>query len=198
MTKSAAILVHGFNVFDSGRATVDTLAPFLQARGITPLQLDYGWFGLLQAKFRNASVARKLYDTVIAAYLAYDEVYVIGHSNGCAIADRASKIRGFRSHGFVYINPALHRKTPRDECVKFIHVWHSPSDIAVRASRWLPFTESWGVMGAVGYQGKKDDCVKNFDKQHDYLIHSNGHSDIFEDSKRPFFGPLIVTNMLGY
>ena len=74
-----------------------------------------------------------------------------------------------------------------------VHVWHSPSDKAVRFARWLP-RHPWGKMGAVGYKGK-DTRYVNYDKQNDYEVSSRSHGDMFDDDKLPFFGPLIVEEL---
>ncbi len=196
MIKRAAILIHGFNVGDGGRATIGTLKDFFVAEGVTPILINYGYFGLFQTKFRNKTIAKKIFDTVAAAYKSFDEVYVVGHSNGCAIAHLASALEGFKAHGFVYINPALRSVYRRSASVSFIHIWHSPSDRAVKIARWLPFRGAWGSMGAEGYTGIKDTAVVNFDKENNFALSSSGHSDVFHYSKRPYFGPLIVRAML--
>jgi hypothetical protein len=189
-------LIHGFNVGDGGRSTVGTLAPFFVERGVTPIVVNYGHFGLLQTKFFNPRVAKKVADAVRAANLYYDYVYVVGHSNGCAIADLASREEGFHCEGFSYINPALRRDQPLQSSVGRLDVWHSPSDLPVKVAKLLPFRGSWGAMGSTGYQGGGDQRIRNFNKEEDYSVESSSHSDVFDLDKRPFFGPLIVDNLL--
>ncbi len=198
MIKRAAILIHGFNVGDGGRSTVGTLAPFFAGQGVVPIVINYGYFGLLQTKFRNEAIAKRVFAAVAAAYKSFDEVYVVGHSNGCAITHLASLLEGFKAHGFVYINPALRSDYCRGPGVSFIHVWYSPSDRAVKFARWLPFRGAWGEMGAKGYSGVKDTAIVNFDKENDFALKSKRHSDVFDISKRPYFGPLIVRAMLAH
>ncbi len=198
MIKRAAILVHGFNVSDGGMETVGTLRPFLQAEGVVPILVDYGYFGLIRVKFGNRRVAAELFDAVMNAYSWYDEVYVIGHSNGCVIAHLASRMRDFKCDGFVYINPALRKDLERDSSVKFIHVWHSPSDLYVMIAKNIPFLSNWGEMGAKGYQGIEDSNIVNLNKEDDYMEVSDEHSDVFHYSKRPYFAPRIVGKMLSH
>ncbi len=198
MIKRAAILIHGFNIGDGGRATVGTLRSFFAAEDVTPILINYGYFGLFQTRFKNKKVAKRIFDAVAAAYKSFDEVYVVGHSNGCAIAHLASTLEGFKAHGFVYINPALRSHYRRSSSVSFIHVWHSPSDRAVKIARWLPFRGAWGSMGSKGYTGVKDAAVVNFNKEVDFAVSSDEHSDVFHCSKRPYFGPLIVQRMLSH
>lgn len=198
MNRKAAFLVHGFNVSDGGLSSVRTMIPFLEEAGVTAMTVNYGYFGLLKVKFKNDNIARELCAAVQAAYCWYDEVYLIGHSNGCAIMHMAAQLPGFRSDGFVYINPALEKTAERHPSVKFRHVWHSPSDIAVRLARKLPFANVWGEMGAKGYQGVEDDLTINFNKEENYVISSDEHSDVFHFSKRPYFCPLITETMLSH
>ena len=93
----------------------------------------------------------------------------------------------------VFINPALNtkgKKTRIGSTVQRVHVWHSPSDKAVRVARWIPF-HPWGRMGAVGYKGK-DPRYVNFDKENDFDLSSSTHGDVFDNEKLEFFGPRIV------
>ena len=74
--------------------------------------------------------------------------------------------------------------------MKRVHVWHSPSDRALRIARFLPW-HPWGRMGAIGYNG--DDLrYINYDKQNDFSVSSRTHGDVFDPEKLAFFGPRIV------
>ena len=46
MSKTA-YLVHGFNVRDGGRGTIDMMIPYFERCGWTVRQVDYDWTGLL-------------------------------------------------------------------------------------------------------------------------------------------------------
>lgn len=191
-SSTCVILIHGFNVWDGGRATVGTLRPFFAERGVTPILVDYGHFGLIQVELFNDRIAGKIHDAIRAANHNYRRVLVVGHSNGCTLADAVARRPGFEAAGFIYINPALRKDRPLPPGVRFLHVWHSPSDLVVRAARRLPFARNWGAMGAEGYQGPPDPRVTNFDKERGYPVKSEGHSDVFSYDKRAAFGPLIV------
>lgn len=193
-SRTCAFLIHGFNVWDGGAATVGTLAPFFAAQGVTPVSIDYGHFGLIQTKLFNTRVAEKVNAAIRAASVSYDHVLLVGHSNGCAVIDAASRRPGFKAAGFIYINPALRRDRTLAPGVDFLHVWHSPSDWVVRIARRLPFARNWGAMGAHGYQGVPDPRIENFNKEVGYPVSSSGHSDVFAYDKRPTFGPIIVGN----
>ena len=188
------ILIHGYNVWDGGRATVGRLAPFFNARGIAHFAVNYGHFGLLETRFKNIRVAKRV---ALACRAAVDQtVIVVGHSNGCAIAHLAASEFGAPIDKAVYINPALEKDMPLPESVRALDVWHSPSDAPVKISKWLlpARMRPWGEMGATGYQGVEDCRIVNYNKETDYPVRSDEHSDVFDLSELPFFGPLIAEN----
>lgn len=184
-----AILVHGFNNRESGKENIDKLRPYLEASNYKVLDLDYGWFGLLMARFGNQSVARKLADMIHEQPVGY-EVHVFGHSNGCAIMHRASKlIRRVAVH-YHYINPALRASHALHPVITSLRVWYSPSDIAVKAAKWGQILrlvpKHWGGMGYLGYCGPADPRVTDHNIELEYMLRSTtfktmGHSDIFDN-----------------
>ncbi|PJF33464.1 MAG: hypothetical protein CUN57_02100, partial [Phototrophicales bacterium] len=136
--KVCAILVHGFNVTDSGFNTIDKLEVFFQERGVTPIRLTYGYFGLLQTRFFNKKVARRVVEAVHNAKIHYDRVIVVGHSNGCAISFLASGFPELSCDAFCWINPALDPEATPGYGVDTIHVWYSPSDFPVKLASLIP------------------------------------------------------------
>jgi hypothetical protein len=183
MKTRRAILVHGFNVRDGGAGSIDKLEPYLLFAGFDVAQFDYGWIGLLGARFGTRKHARRL-----AAMTEPDDV-AIGHSNGCNVIVEAAW-RGARFAHVVFINPALDADTALPPQIKRADVWHSPSDRAVRFARFLWF-HPWGQMGATGYTGT-DKRFRNFDKQNAFARSSDSHSDVFTPPLLPFFGPKII------
>ena len=191
-----AILIHGFNVWDGGRATVGRLAPFFNARGIPHFAVNYGHFGLLETRLKNIRVAKRVALACRAA--AEQKVIVVGHSNGCAIAHLAASEFDAKIDKAVYINPALEKTMRLPPTVAALDVWHSPSDRPVRLSKWLlpSRMRPWGEMGATGYQGVEDSRITNFNKQENYRVQSSEHSDVFTLSKLPYFGPVIADSAI--
>ena len=164
-------LVHGFNVMDGGRGTIDQLIPFLEKDGHEVLQFDYGWTFLFGARLGNKGRAKKLAKLIQLGDVA------IGHSNGCAIIHRASHLSApFKQ--IVYISPALDGElTPSWITVRDLSVYYSPSDNYVRKANYIPFV-IWGDMGATGCT-RKNKYVHNFDK--DRLLGTEvGHSKVFK------------------
>jgi len=186
-----AFLVHGFNVKDSGQNTTDKLAPYLSFTGYRVVELDYFWTGLMGVRLCNKKIAN-----VIAqmSHLAEGKVIAFGHSNGCAILQAAS-LFGANFDQLVFINPALNRRAKIGQNVKYIHVWHSPSDTVVKLAKYIP-NHKWGSMGAVGYQGE-DSRFFNYDKEDSKLwtgpegesYSSRSHSDVFSDRNLGYFAP---------
>jgi hypothetical protein len=159
-----SILLHGFNVRDGGEGTIDMLKPGLEEKGYTPIELDYGWMGLIGTYFRNDNIARRL----IYEYQPGD--VIIGHSNGCAIIAMAIEL-GLPAQHCIFIHPALDNDwaPPFDKPVERIDVYFSAKDIPTRLAKWVPFND-WGDMGTVG-----PTTFYPFWKRHnDGLRHSEG------------------------
>lgn len=178
-----AYLVHGFNVSDHGAGSIDTMAPYFEEAGLTIKQVDYRRALLARVRLCSKAEAQMLAGLVEPGSVG------IGHSHGCALLHMACEF-GAPFKELIYINPALNKNALRAPQVEWRHVWHSPSDVPVRAAALL-FKHIWGKMGAVGYQGPQDDFTINYDKENDYDISSDEHSDVFQGAKRKFFGPEI-------
>lgn len=166
-------LVHGFNVKDGGKKTVDKLIPHLAERGFECIELDYGFFGLARVRLCNRAVAR-----TVAATVAPDSI-AIGHSNGCAIIYRAA-MAGARFRHVTLINPALDAGKAI-EGADSVNVWYSPSDEAVMASRLL-WRHTWGNQGRVGHTNA-DARYRQFNADLEFGD-KVGHSGIFERDNR--------------
>lgn len=192
--KTLVLLVHGFNVKD-WRNSVGNLRPYFDTyEEVVALPIDYGWVGLWGLKKKNKKTAKLIVETAKNALLgSFDRVIAIGHSNGCAILYQAVE-RGAPISKLVFINPALDKTVPFSVPTD---IWYSPSDTAVKYSKYVPnfFVKCWGEMGRVGALFCGDD-IHNYNKEEDYPVCSKGHSDIFEEDKLVFFGPLISDKAL--
>lgn len=176
-----AWLVHGFNVRDSGRSTIDRLGPYLRAAGWRVGQVDYGWRLLAGVAVGNPSEAADL-----AAMSSPGDI-AIGHSNGCAIIHRATYL-GAKFRRVFYVNAALNTDARPGPCVTQFHVMYAPDDLAVLAARYLPCA-LWGSMGRDGFTG--DDARHRGYNLHRMLgVTELGHSGAFEHM--PKFGPAIT------
>lgn len=177
------IAVHGFNDKSSGKGTTLRLKPYFVKEGYNFTQHEYGWLGVLGVYLFDDNLAKKLADSIT------EPTILIGHSNGCAIAHLASFLNPLIKH-IVYINPALNNDAVCACTVDNIDVWHSPSDIPVRVARWLPWC-IWGNMGSKGFTGT-DGRYTNYNKEEDFGVVSNAHSDVFTPILLDFYAPLII------
>lgn len=195
MNHTLVILIHGFNVRDSGLGSIQKLAPYFREwPGTTVRAFNYGWKFLLGVRKWNDDLAEDLAQQIHQSYdQGYKRIIVVGHSNGCAIAHLAS----FHLHlpvEYVYINPALERELVPSQMVSRIDVWHNRKDKAVAWSRLLFIPSSnrpWGLMGKCGYKGG-DDRFLNYDTINDFPYMAKGHSAVFSRRNIGFYGPTIV------
>ncbi len=181
--KKRVILVHGFNVFDNGKNTIDRLGPYFKQFGYKVVQMDYGWVFLLGVRFFTHRHVKKLQKLIKPGDL------IVGHSNGCNIINKVLWKKAPVEH-VVYINPALNKDAPLAPQVKMVHVWHSDSDSPVRFATYL-WHHPWGEMGSKGYKGC-DKRYVNFNKEKDFELSSSEHSDVFLVENLKYFGPLIT------
>jgi len=202
METTLVILIHGFNVSDGGEDTVGKLKKFyLQHPNTTVRSFTYqsqpGIIrDLLMTRFCNDDLAEDLANMITKKYEMFDNIIVVGHSNGAAIAHLASRMLVAPVHvdKYVYIQPALKAHLPRSESVSAIDIYHNRSDRVVGLSKWLFWRASarpWGEMGSVGYIGPEDPHTLSLDTENSYEP-ASGHSGIFEENKILFWGPLIV------
>jgi len=198
--KTFVILLHGFNVWDGGRKSIQTLTQYFKVRGCDVDTLSYGWFGLLKARYCNEEVASELAARIDGLeHQGYERIIVVGHSNGCAIAHLASRMFEHPRVKYVYLNPALRREAEPHPRVKEVDVWYNGGDWAVALSKllfWKAIERPWGIMGRVGYTGYNP-AIRNFDTG-TIKPHALGHSGIFKRKNRYFYGHLIATKALEF
>jgi len=183
-------LVHGFNVRDEGRGTVNRLRCFLTSSSKVS-NFKYGWIGLLGALFKNSRIALHLKQL---SFTEPGRKYAIGHSNGAAIIAAAIN-KGARFETVLLINPALKVNTKFGKSVKHIVVIYTNHDIPTRMARFfdnvpvlsLLVPNAWGAMGAVGYKGE-DNRVLNMNLT-DVL---DSHSDLFDTDNLTSLGSTLT------
>ena len=193
-----AILIHGFNV-SKPELTVGKLRPFLEYHGYKVVMFRYGHTNLLQVRFRNKPIAKKLAVLVAQHKLLGRDVHVFCHSNGGTITRLATTKFKAAIDAAICINPALKRDLSPAPSAKFVHVYYNDNDKAVKLGKWLrwltPFARAarpWGEMGRHGYNGK-DLNVTNFDTENDFFeCKARGHSGVFKEPTINFFGAIIA------
>ena len=171
---SDIVLVHGFNVSDGGKASIDRLKPYLYDHNV--IEFDYGWLGFFGVRFNKKKRAMKL------VRMTPDGAVGIGHSNGCLELIRACKL-GAKYKRLIFVNPALDNDIEIPEQLERVDVYYHPDDTVVTLSKFRPFLY-WGDMGRVGYQGC-DDRVVNHDVKELFGLTGTGavaHSIAFRHS----------------
>ena len=171
------VLVHGFNVKDGGRNTVDKLIPFIRSAGhvVDKDEGDYGFFNIWMIRlFKSYLKSRVLY-RLARAFETAD--VIITHSNGAHFTTQALDMMGAEYNNtkvVIHISPALNAKTPIPNAVKGMRILYTKHDFWVKLSSFIPW-HPWGRMGAVGYKGKdnKGSSVSN----HAVKKHSNWFTD---------------------
>ena len=145
------VLVHGYNVRDGGKRSIDRMAPTLEELGwiVDRDSADYGWWGLLKIYFKDK---RKVEERLVKAFKDAD--LILTHSNGAAFATRAlNKMEpDGRLRVLQHFSPALGRKVPVPEAVTKEYIFHSKLDWIVRLGAMLPFNV-WGLAGVYGKTG---------------------------------------------
>ena len=136
-------LLHGFNVKDGGKNTIDHLIEPLTNAGHEVVEIDYGRLLRVRVRLLNEPIAR-----VIAATVTPGSI-LIGHSNGATLAWMAAKFGAPVSKIFL-INPAL----DRDAELPGVPVvcYHSPSDKVTWLAKFIPGSP-WGSAGRNGLIG---------------------------------------------
>jgi len=173
------LLIHGFNVSDSGAGSVATLIPDLTYHGIRTENFSYPWTFLFSLALRTEEAVSRLIQEV-----GNEPIGIIAHSHGCVIANEAAK-RGVDVRHLVAIQPAMRRRTKFAACYRRVDVVYNEGDYTVEFARlWreianaMPwrrqFKHQWGAMGRRGYEG--DDT-----RVHELELDSElGHSGVFE------------------
>ena len=185
MSKGKIVLIHGFNVKDGGRNTVDKLAPHLREAGYTVEtdEADYGFFSLWMVRFAKHSAVLRIANALKSADI------VISHSNGSNYENMALRLLDQHKKEYVSfrLSPALNRKTPYPVSVKRGFVFHTMSDFWVWVSGFLPF-HPWGRMGQRGYSGQDSRIINR-----DFTDLIRGHSDWFKNGNAKFVASEILT-----
>lgn len=185
MGNRSVVLVHGFNVRDSGAGSTDLLKPPLEASGYVVSEFDYGWIGLLGAKVGAKRRAQALHSRHSSAY------YAIGHSNGCALIWRAAWLGSFNV--VVLLNPALDRDVQWPPHLSGIHVYHTFGDMPTKLATYIPGVV-WGSMGCRGALGG-DHRIHNHRMDSpdlDPAVRISSHSGIFGEARDWWFDNIQV------
>lgn len=181
-----AVLVHGLGTRYDDRSTLDDLTPTLSSLGFDVVHFRYGFVSVLGAITSNRKIAKRLKSVIQSSTDYYDEILVIGHSNGCALMDLASdKIQNNnKTIGYIYISPAANVSKAPGAAISWLDVWFNPRDYIIKFIRFvmkisLVISRSqWGLMGIHGYRGN-DRRVTNFELDVPHLGWLEQHGAFF-------------------
>lgn len=149
------VLVHGFNVRDGGKGTVDQLGWLIRDDGheVDVDEGDYGFFSIWMVRFRKSRTRQRVLYRLARSFETAD--VIITHSNGANFTTQALDMLAPEFNNtklVIHISPALDTDTPIPLAVKKQLVMFTPHDKWVRLSTFLLF-HPWGRMGAKGYSG---------------------------------------------
>ncbi len=151
------VLVHGFNIRDGGRGTIDQLAPLIRDAGyeVDVDEADYGHFNIWMIRLKKSKIRQRVLYRLARSFETAD--VIITHSNGANFTTQALLMLPAEFNNtkiVIHISPALDTDTEIPLAVKHQLVLYTPHDKAVRLSSWIPFNFPWGRMGAKGYTGE--------------------------------------------
>lgn len=184
------ILIHGYNVVNLEK-TVGILRPYFEAQGYVVENLSYGFVPFVwQLEKKNPKVAKRL-----SSRIAYwqnegaEEIVLVGHSNGCAIAYQTDNYYYNKIKTMIAVNPALDRKEHPYKSADKVFVLHNNEDKVVVKAKWLMWVAEklnwgwlkpipWGEMGRTGFKGLASN-VTNVDTGKGKEV-ALGHSGVFK------------------
>lgn len=184
------VLVHGIHSAE-GTTNMRRMVPFFEQAGFRVTVFEYGWMGVLQARWKNPGIARRL------AALVRESDHLVCHSNGAAIAWLAMRNHGMKCRRISLIAPALDADKIFQGAI-WADVYHNACDHVVWLARLL-WWHAWGSMG-------RDGCLHpvpaifghtNIDvANHAALPKICGHLEYFEPYILPRLGPWMVRRHL--
>ncbi len=146
------VLIHGFNVRDGGKGTIDTLEQPLILLGHDPDKdrADYGWHWLFKVRFNHKKDVQRIANALLWSDAAFT------HSNGANYFNQACRIvykhDPEKKLKVVHFSPAIDNDAEIPKIVTHMVIFATPHDSAVKWADKLWF-HKWGNAGRVGYAG---------------------------------------------
>lgn len=189
-SKPHVVLVHGIHSAE-GTTNMARLVPYFETAGFRVTVFEYGWLGVLRARWANPGIARRL------AALVRETDHLVCHSNGAAVAWLAMENHGMRCRHVSLIAPALDDDKVLDGAI-WTDVYHNACDHVVWLAR-LFWHHAWGSMGRDGCRNVRAlaSGTCNIDAaDHAALPRICGHLEYFEPYILPRLGPWLVRRHL--
>lgn len=166
------VFVHGFNVRDKGRKTIDALLPYFRKMYPNAFldkdNADYGWHGLIKVRFHHKPAVKRIAKAISNADI------VVTHSNGANYTHQALEL--LKSKGIstdklhiIHFSPALNRKQKLEKLsFKRLDLFASEGDKIVWLAKLL-FLHPWGNAGQKGF-------ITTDERYHQHQYYKTGHS----------------------
>jgi len=168
--------LHGYNVRDRGKGSVDTFSTALKACGHDYMAsyADYGWVGLLGTRFGGIGrIGQQLAHRINRDFPSDAKIVLLCHSNGLAVAHETIKHTS-RVYQIISFNGALDQDASFSHTVKHIDNFYAPADTVLKWGAWLRPGHIWGRAGQAGLT-QEDDRIHNYEMQD-----VRGHSSVFQ------------------
>lgn len=188
--KPHVVLVHGIHSAE-GTTNMRRLVPYFEQAGFRVTVFEYGWLGVIRARWANPGIARRL------AALVRESDHLVCHSNGAAVAWLAMKNHNMKCRHVSLIAPALDNDKRMLGSI-WTDIYHNRCDHVVWLAR-LMWWHSWGSMGRDGCSDPRALASghTNIDvANHAALPTICGHLEYFAPHVVPRFAPWLVRRHL--
>lgn len=192
--KRIILMLHGIK--DKSAAGPLRLRAGLESAGYIVRVANYGMFflrGIIPIAWNlfNVPLARMVAGFVELLDSEGYEVTLVGHSNGGAIACKATEF-GAPAYALVLIDAAVERGVKVGKQVKWILNFHNPGDALLYVSSVLPL-HPWGLGGALGLD-REDPRVQNIDLTDRALFGTDirGHGGPFDPKVADVFAAKLA------
>jgi pimeloyl-ACP methyl ester carboxylesterase len=189
MSEATTWTIHGFNVWDGGADTTDTLLPYLPS---VVKEADYGGSNLITLRCTNKNTLAFLRDVIEPGD------FVVAHSNGCLISWELAK--EIKLGGVVCINPALRRDNVWPEDLPVLCLYNKKDWTVEFGRMWGRLVSlgglrphGWGSAGRHGFTVVQPNVYNLDTAALEEAYPSTGHSGVF---KNPAYWGAIISKWI--
>jgi len=181
-----AHLIHGFNVWDGGKGSVGTLAPYFRFGDQLPDLHSYGLVGVLLLRWRTKQAVEEILPSIL------DGDVLVCHSHGCLIAWKLIQA-GAKPGAVICIQPAMRRDTVWPEDIPVLCFYNEDDWVVSLGRIWGRFASvanpwldrhGWGAAGRHGFDQESIDNRSTLKGP----TPASGHSGFFKLPARRYWG----------
>lgn len=185
-------------IADRSATGLQRLTPMLEGVGYRVYPILYGWFflrGLLWHPF-HLPLARLITAFTRILQDCGQQVVCIAHSNGCALAAKASEL-GAYFEALVFVNAAAERNIRLGERTGLLINCHVPSDPALAVARVIAPLSPWAALdGSLGNAGVKAGAdARMWDIDLTAFFGITGHGGFVAEENVARTGPWLVKSL---